>query len=87
MNDNGYTPTQLKMLVILADGRPHTREELHACLHDELGPLSNIQMHVSNIRRKLQPLGYDIVCIVEHRQHRYRWVRLLGDVSVTSDSL
>ena len=56
------TPTQEKMLGVLSDGMRHTRQELHACLSDELAPLSNIQMHISNIRKVLRPIGQDIIC-------------------------
>ncbi|MFO7776004.1 MAG: hypothetical protein R6W89_09425 [Candidatus Hydrogenedentota bacterium] len=30
-NDGDWTPTQRRMLEVLSDGLPHTKEELHAC--------------------------------------------------------
>jgi DNA-binding winged helix-turn-helix (wHTH) protein len=58
-----WTPTQRRILAVLADWRPHSREELHACLNDDLGSLANLWAHVSNIRKALQPLGRDIVSV------------------------
>lgn len=70
-----YTKTQQAMLAILADGRPHTREELHACC----GPSSRsvIQFHISTIRRKLAAKGEDIVCVRRGHSLFYQHVRLL----------
>lgn len=82
MPNNGYTPTQQRMLSILADGFPHTREELHGCLWDELGALSNIQMHISNLRKKLKPEGETVVCVIKHRRIHYQHVRLLKSKAV-----
>jgi hypothetical protein len=75
---NGFTPVQQRMLMILADGKPHTREELHACLEDELGALSNIQPHLTYIRRKIRPLGQDIICEFGNRRLFYRHIRLIS---------
>jgi DNA-binding response OmpR family regulator len=73
-----FTPTQRRMLLVLADGLPHRPQELHACLHDDLGPLSNIRWHIGKLREKLRPLGQDIVCEVNCRRFYYRHVKLLG---------
>lgn len=75
------TPTHRRMLAVLADGMPHKREELRACLWDELGPQSNVWAHISTLRKYLQERGQTIVC--EYRLHEkhgplfYRHVRLL----------
>lgn len=73
-----WTPTQRRMLRVLADGLPHRREELHACLVDDLGALSNIQPHLSDIRKTLRPRGEDIVCEIVSRRICYRHVRLIA---------
>lgn len=78
MEGNGFTPTHKRMLAVLADGLPHRREELHACLSDELGPINNIHVHISNMRKKLRARGQDIVCEVVNRRFLYRHVRLLA---------
>lgn len=75
-----WTPTQKKLLAVLADGLPHSREELHACLWDEAGPLSNIQVHLSTIRKQLRLKGQDIVCEICHRAIHYRHVKLISTV-------
>lgn len=72
-----FTPTEQEMLKVLADGLAHTREELHACLPDELGSLSNIQIHISHIRQKINPRGQTIVCELQNRRIHYRQVRLM----------
>lgn len=78
-----FTRTQSAMLSVLADGMPHTRMELHACLPDELGPLSNVWKHVTNIRKILRPRGQDILCELVTAPKggsriQYRHVRLLA---------
>lgn len=79
MDFSKFPPVQRKMLEVLADGMPHTKEELHACLWDEQGPLSNIRAHICIIRKSLQPIGQDIVCeIRRNRKTYYRQVRLLA---------
>ena len=75
---NTFTPTQLAMLRVLADGCSHTREELHDCLPDELGALQNIQRHIAAIRKVLRPRGQDIVCELARGTIHYRHVRLLA---------
>lgn len=72
-----WTPTERCMLAVLADGYPHTREELHACLYDDRGALSNIRVHISAIRKKLRPRGEDVACELLAGKVYYRHVRLL----------
>lgn len=71
------TTIQSRMLEILADGMPHTRQELHGCLNDELGALANIKPHIHLIRKKLIPIGETLICEIVHRRICYRHVRLL----------
>lgn len=56
-----YTPTERRMLAVLSDGRPHTTEELMACLYDELSERSAVKAMVFKLRRKLRAIGHDIV--------------------------
>lgn len=51
-----------RMLKILADGKPHSREELHSCLVDELGSVGTIRQHLHTMR-KLLPKDEEIVCV------------------------
>ncbi len=75
---NNFTPTQAAMLKVLSDGKSHTKEELHACLPDELGDKKNIRPHLTAIRKKLRPAGQDIVSRCSDGEFRYSWVRLIN---------
>lgn len=81
MTDNGFTPTQQRILDVLSDGKDHTRKELHSCLPDELSQLSAIQKHVSKIRKVLQPKGFLILCTIHNRRICYRYVRSVTALS------
>lgn len=72
-----YTPTQRRMLDVLADGLPHNRQELHACLDDELTAPEAIKFHISTMRVTLRRAGQDIVCELYKGTIHYRHVRLL----------
>ena len=55
------TPTQRRMLDLLADGEAHPLRDLHACLSDTLGARTNLGAHVTALRKKLWPLGWDLI--------------------------
>ncbi len=77
-SSNGrFTKVETRILNVLSDGLAHHKTELHGCLNDELGPVSNIQMHISNMRKKLLPKGENIICELSNRRIFYRHVRLL----------
>ena len=78
MNDNDFTPIQRAMLKVLSDGREHTRKELHKCLSDELGPLTNIAVHLTGIRKVLRPRGEDNLCTIIDGESRYSHVRIVS---------
>jgi DNA-binding response OmpR family regulator len=69
-----YTPTEQRMLDLLSDGFVHTKEELKRCLWDELARIETVQVHISNLRKKLRPQGRDIIC---NHQFDYQQVRLM----------
>lgn len=73
-----FTPTERKILAVLADGMRHPRRELHDCLYDETGPLSNIRAHITQLRKTLRPRGEDIVCELFSGGIYYRHVRILA---------
>lgn len=75
------TPTQRRLWEVLKDGERHSREELHGCLWDEMGPATNVRMHLSNMRDILAPAGLDIVCVFWRRSSR--WYRLVRHVNGT----
>ena len=75
--NNGFTPTEHRMLELLSDGLRHTREELHACLFDDLAELASIQPHICRIRKRLVGRGEDILCVARNQTYFYQHVRLL----------
>lgn len=66
-DDLSLTPVQRRILTLLADGLPHSREELHACLYDDLGPVSNVGPHITALRELLAPLDQAILCTLPAR--------------------
>lgn len=76
MDHRAFTPTEWAMLVVLQDGLPHRREELHECL-DPLSSMGRVKAHVSSIRKKLLMRGETIICELNDRRICYRWVRLI----------
>jgi DNA-binding response OmpR family regulator len=77
MTSNGFTPTERAILKVLEDGKPHPRDELRACLPDKLGNFQNVNVHVTNLRRKLRPRGHNVVCLLIQRRIHYQHVMLL----------
>lgn len=73
-----FTEVESRMLDVLKDGGPHTRQELLACLNDDQAEVRNIYAHVSSIRKKLRVRGQDIVCEIRGYARFYRHVRLLA---------
>jgi DNA-binding CsgD family transcriptional regulator len=72
-----FTPTEKRMLRVLSDGLPHSRDELQLCLWDNLGAVSNIRCHLTSIRRKLRPRGEDVLCVIHRSRPAYRHVKLI----------
>jgi hypothetical protein len=55
------TPTQKRIIDVLQDGHLHTKEELWACLNDELSGPSALRMHLSLLRKVIRPGGRDVI--------------------------
>lgn len=72
----GWTPTESRILAVLADGEAHPRAELFACLNDDLGKNNNLAVRLHYIRRKL-PRGQTIITELSGRAIFYRHVMLL----------
>jgi hypothetical protein len=68
MTNNGFTPTEHRIMEVLQDGLPHTREEIHACLSDELSSLDAIKPHICSLRPKLESRGLGIQGRRKHYQ-------------------
>ncbi len=69
------------MMAVLEDGLPHYIPELHACLNDELGSLTNIRPHIFALRRRLEPHGLSINTQKNGAGTYYRLVRLLASAT------
>ena len=84
-----FTPTEQRILVMLSNGKDHTRDELMECLLDyKVATTIMLNHHIANLRAKLRMLRHDIVCISKCRKYHYRWVRnLLVKVNADSDEL
>jgi hypothetical protein len=74
---NHWTPTQQKIINVLSDGQPHQKRELQDCL-DELAEPNAIHVHVTLIRRKLRPVGEEILCVNRDGKSYFRHVRVVS---------
>lgn len=76
-----FTPTQRKLLAVLADGMPHRREELRQAIGDSEYTFANVQDQLSLARRVLRVRGEDIDCMYNGSMGLcYRHVRILVHV-------
>ncbi len=72
---NGFTITERRMLLLLADGKSHSRDQLKECVDDELSSWKAMQMHLSRIRRKLRSVGQNVICEIADGRVYYRHLR------------
>ena len=72
-----FTETQQKFIDILSDGKSHHRTELRNAI-DSQATFANVHDHLYLLRKKLRPIGQDIICELANRRICYRHVRLLG---------
>lgn len=76
-----FTATEQRIMDVLADGEIHSREELQECCpgnsYGSNGPKA-FQMHLSNIRKKINPKGLDVICQLQLRKSWFRLVRLVS---------
>jgi DNA-binding CsgD family transcriptional regulator len=73
-----FTDTEKRILALLSDGMPHTRDEIRSVLNDNMATNSCLKSHISHIRDKL-PAGQRVICELNGRGIQYRHVRLLLD--------
>lgn len=73
---SAFTPTQSRIMAVLADGKAHRRAELRACI-DPLAENGNVRTHLSRIRKVLRPRGQDVLCVLDGGRLCYRHVGLL----------
>lgn len=83
----GLTPTERRLLAVLADGEPHDRRSLIRCLYDdEQGTVENVRKQISNLRAKI-PAGHLILCEYHCHVLHYRLVRTLAPRACTCPSV
>ena len=70
------------ILELLADGQPHTKQEIILQCMDELSSANALQVHICGLRKLLRPRGQDIICELVNRRINYRHIRLLQSASV-----
>lgn len=51
------SPIQKRIYCLLADGKPHPREEIWQCLQDEFAPIQYIYPHITFLRQRLERKG------------------------------
>lgn len=73
------TPTEHRMLQVLADGKGHAMSELHACLDDPLSGRDQVYDHISSLRTRIAKQRVAIVRYVENRNTRYRLIDINDD--------
>jgi len=73
-----FSETQIAILRVLNDGKPHLRDELINLLpNPEFSDRTHFNDHLTALRKKIRPLGHEIVCELLNRRVSYRHVRLL----------
>ena len=73
-----FTPTQKRLLDMLADGMPHSNYELLQCLNDDMASIGTVRAHIYYLRTRLRPKGFDIIAHRAGRDHTFRKVRVLA---------
>lgn len=76
-NGNGFTPTEQRIIDVLSDGMRHKQDELLKCIEDELATPSNLYSHISRIRKKIHPIGRDVVCRVTGWRRQYQLMSMI----------
>jgi hypothetical protein len=78
-----YTPTQQRIMRLLADGLPHHGiKEIKPLLPDaeHAGP-NAVNMAITRLRAKLNTMGQTIVCELVNRRICFRYVILVAATS------
>ena len=77
-----YSPTQLKLLELLGDGKPHTTSEMKAvCFNGERRNPNTLAVHLTNLRKKLLVDAVNgsrimILPVSESRKFAYQLVKV-----------
>lgn len=75
------TRTERKILKVLQDGLPHTKEELLLSYSDEYGETNGLKAHIGHIRGKIERYGFTVKAVARGRASDYQMFRLLHSPS------
>ena len=76
MTRANFTPTQWRIMELLADGLRHSIAELHKCVNDDLTTAAVVRVNLAHLRRKLRPNGSDIVFERQDNISYYRFTKI-----------
>lgn len=66
------TPTERRIFELLSDGRPHRKQELFACMDDELAEWTAVKRRLTCLRKKIRDDGLEIICQVIDYHYAFR---------------
>ena len=72
---DGLTPTQRAIWTALADGNRHARGELLAMLNDDATGVKRLDVHMTYLRHKVRPRGFDIMTMRAFGETCYQLAR------------
>ena len=72
-----FTPTERRILALLADGEAHSLADLLPALEDECAEPSTLNVHIARMRPRLNYFSQDVLCR-ERGGTTYRLVRFLS---------
>lgn len=78
-----WTATERRILRVLADGLRHSKSELMAVLNDDMAGPHVVNTHICRMRKKLQVIGQDIVCVTYGLLYWYQHIVIKGGPSHT----
>lgn len=71
-----FTPTETIIVNLLYDGKPHFREDIIKTV-DPFMEVDTLNMHMSNIRKKLATISQDVMSRKVGKKYTYRIVRYI----------
>lgn len=71
-----FTETEERVLRVLDDGLPHHPQELVEAI-DTQADKNTLSVHLVSIRKKLRPVGHDVLTEYIHHKAFYRHVMLI----------
>jgi len=68
------TPTQEAYLSIMLDGQSHAKEEFQQFALSDSGLMGQIPVHMTELRKKLEPLGETVLNVYRYKKYSYQLV-------------